>query len=134
MSICIVDYGLGNIASIVNSIKHLKYDTIVSCKLDDIESCSHIILPGVGSFKKAMELLNEKKLISILQEQVIIKKKPILGICLGMQLFATYSKENGYSKGLNWISGGVEELCTNEKSLPVPHIGWNDVVFDSKSN
>ena len=134
MSICIIDYGLGNISSIFNSIRHIKYDPIVSCKLDDIDSCSHIILPGVGSFKKAMELLNEKQLIPILEEQVIKKKKPILGICLGMQLFATYSKENGHSKGLNWISGGVEELDSNEKELPIPHIGWNEVIFNSRSN
>ena len=127
MSICIIDYGLGNIASIFNAMKYIGTDPIVSDDPAIIKNSSHLILPGVGSFKKGMQELQNRGLDEILNLEVINNKKPILGICLGMQFFATTSSEGGVNKGLNWIEGDVIRINNNLINLRVPHIGWNDV-------
>ena len=101
MTICIIDYGLGNIASIYNSLELLNQKVIVSSNEKDIKNSTHIILPGVGSFERGMNELYKRDLINILNEQVINNKKPVLGICLGMQLFATQGEEGGVFSGLN---------------------------------
>ena len=105
---CIIDYGIGNIASIYNGIHSTGNDVIVSSDSEKISNSTHLILPGVGSFQKGMEGIESKGLIKILNDQVLLEKKPILGICLGMQLFASYGLEDGYCKGLDWIKGKVE--------------------------
>mgnify|MGYP006088829685 CR=1 FL=1 len=127
MSICIIDYGLGNIASIFNAVKYIGAEPIVSHDPAIIKNSSHLILPGVGSFKKGMQELQDRGLDEILNLEVINNKKPILGICLGMQFFATTSSEGGVNKGLNWIEGDVIRINNNLTNLRVPHIGWNDV-------
>jgi len=132
MKIVIIDYGMGNIKSIISALKYIGVDEIVvSNKLSDISSADKIILPGVGSFARAMENIKKLNLDIYLKEAVIIEKKPILGICLGMQLMGISSEEEGLSNGLGFISGKVIKF--NLKGLKVPHIGFNQVVFRNDS-
>tara|TARA_B100001123_G_C15306006_1_gene1022712 strand:- start:209 stop:829 length:621 start_codon:yes stop_codon:yes gene_type:complete len=131
--VCIIDYGIGNIASIHNGILSTGNDVVVSSDPKKISNSSHLILPGVGSFQKGMEGILSRGLAEILNEQVINKKKPILGICLGMQLFASHSFEDGHHKGLNWINGKVEKIDKDLKNIKVPHMGWNEVKSQNKS-
>jgi glutamine amidotransferase len=131
-SIVIIDYGVGNTQSVSNAIKYLGYKKLkISCDFNDIENADALVLPGVGAFEEAIENLKKRNLIEILNNQVIEMKKPILGICVGMQLLATFSEENGMHKGLNWISGGVKKLNLS-KEFVVPHVGWNDIIIKSK--
>ena len=121
MNVVLIDYGVGNILSIKRSIKIDKLT--ITDKIDAIESASHIILPGVGSFKSAVELLKKKNLYNYLKN--ISKKKKILGICLGMQLLFTQSNEGGFiTEGLNLIKGNVKKIVTQDSKYKVPNIGW----------
>lgn len=121
--IAIIDYGMGNLASVQKALTFLSEDSVITNDKKVIQSASTILLPGVGAFEQGMINLKKHNLIEILTEEVIEKKKPFLGICLGMQLIM----ENGYEpipcKGLGWIKGDVELINNNE--LPVPHLGWN---------
>ena len=112
--ICIIDYGLGNVASIYNAVEYLDRNVKLSRNPDDIKKATHLILPGVGSYKTGMDNLFKYDLVEILNSQVITKKKPFLGICLGMQLLSTSSTEGGPQKGLNWINGEVGEQSEDD--------------------
>jgi len=101
--ICIIDYKMGNLFSIQKKLKQLGVDAMISDKADDITTASKIILPGIGHFGKAMEQLNELGLVEVLNEQVLDKKKPILGICLGMQLMTSTSEESDKA-GTGWFA------------------------------
>ncbi len=126
MNIVIVDYGMGNIKSIISALKYLGLeDIIVSNNLSDIELANKLILPGVGSFSKAMKNLKELNLDTILYDAVIKKKKPILGICLGMQLMGQDSEEDGFTEGLKFINSNTVKF--NVDNLKVPHVGFNQV-------
>ncbi|PWR70100.1 imidazole glycerol phosphate synthase subunit HisH [Methanospirillum stamsii] len=126
--ILIIDIGMGNIGSILNMIKYLNFTANISRNKEDILSAEKIILPGVGSFDNAMKRLHEYDLISALNEQVIHKRKPILGICLGIQLFARKSEE-GKEKGLGWLDAEtIRFKLDSEGSLKVPHMGWNTAL------
>ena len=131
--VCIIDYGLGNLASIYNATKTLYSDVKISNSPTDILNASHLILPGVGSFKSGIEGLQKFNLMKILNEEVIKKKKKFLGICLGMQLILTESFEGGVFKGLNWINGKVLKISKKDNVM-IPHMGWNDVKFSSSSS
>lgn len=132
MKIIIIDYGIGNIKSIINSLRYLKIDNIiVSNKKEDITLSDKIILPGVGSFGNAIKSIQKFKIDEHLQEAVLINKKPILGICLGMQLMNTSSEEDGFHNGLNFISGNIEKFKT--QNLKIPHVGFNQINFNSNS-
>ena len=132
LKVVIVDYGVGNTHSVANAIKVLGYQVEISKEVDKIRNAHALILPGVGAFEKAINNLREHNLDEILSEEVLIKAKPILGICLGMQMMATISEENGLHKGLNWIPGKVVKLAP-ENNLPVPHVGWNNLeIRDGK--
>ena len=133
VKVCIVDYGIGNIASIYNGALSSGHDVIVSSDPEKISKSSHLILPGVGSFQKGMEGIMSRGLIKILNDQVLFKKKPVLGICLGMQLFASRGFEDGDHKGLNWIKGKVEKIDKDLNNIKVPHMGWNEVKCKNKS-
>lgn len=122
----IVDYGMGNLKSVENALRFLGCTTIVSSKPSDILRADAIILPGVGAFGQAMHNLKEMDLIAPLHTQVMDKKKPFLGICLGMQLIALDSEEGGLHKGFGWVSGNVRKLKVS-KDYRLPHIGWNDI-------
>ena len=131
--ICIIDYGLGNVASIYNAVEYLDRNVKLSRNPDDIKKATHLILPGVGSYKSGMDNLFKYDLVEILNSQVITKKKPFLGICLGMQLLSTSSTEGGPQKGLNWINGEVIKIISNDKNIKVPHMGWNSVKHTNNS-
>ena len=128
LTIVIIDYGIGNTHSVSNAIKYLGYkNLIISDDEKKIQKADALILPGVGAFEECISNLKNRKLDIILNEAVIINKKPILGICVGMQLLATCSEENGIHNGLDWIKGAVKKIIA-PKPLAVPHVGWNDVI------
>ena len=132
MKVVIIDYGIGNINSIIGALKKLKINYEFSNNSKIIEKAEKIILPGVGSFFHGMKNLNKYNLISILNNQVIQNKKPILGICLGMQLFCKSSEENNTKiKGLGWINARVKRFPRECKILP--HMGWNIVTTKNDS-
>lgn len=127
--IVIVDYGMGNLNSIKKKLTRLKINPIVSSDSKEIQSADKIILPGVGHFAKAMSRLKDLNLIDVLNEEVLIKTKPILGICLGMQLMAKKSEE-GNASGLGWIEADVVKFkVTDTLTYKVPHTGWNQIVI-----
>ncbi len=125
MNVVIVDYGMGNIHSVYRKLKKLKANVIVSSNYNDIQQAGGIILPGVGHFGRAMDQIVRLGLKGPLDEAVIEKKIPVLGICLGMQLMASYSEE-GQSQGLGWIEAEVKKLnIQDSKRYKIPHTGWN---------
>ena len=128
--ICLIDYGSGNIKSVYNVLKHLGHNALISNDKNDIKNCSHLILPGVGSFGSAMDKIATKVPIDCLENAVLNNGKPFLGICVGMQVLADEGNEFSKFKGLGWIGGTVNKLKSGE--LTVPHVGWNDI--DIKNN
>jgi glutamine amidotransferase len=132
MKIVIVNYGMGNIKSIVSALKYLGLENIIlSNTQEDISSADKLILPGVGSFAKAMQNIKSLNLDTILHKEVVGNKKPILGICLGMQLMALSSDEDGISDGLGFIQANVKRF--DIENLKVPHVGFNQVRFNNYS-
>lgn len=122
--IVIIDYGVGNVRSVANALAWLGYDFIVSRDQRDIRQASSLILPGVGAFAEGMNNLQKFNLIGPLNEAVQVKQKPLLGICLGMQLLADSSEEGGIHRGLGWIKGQVVKFL-EAKTPRIPHVGWN---------
>ena len=127
-NVVIVDYGMGNILSVANAIKQLGYQPHISSAQDDIAAADAIILPGVGAFGEAVAKLNDSGLAELLFENVITKRKPFMGICLGLQLLAKSSTEGGLHMGFGWFDAKVERLADGNGDR-VPHVGWNDVHF-----
>ena len=133
-NISIIDYGMGNTHSLMNSLRAIGFSNItLTFSEQEIAESDCIILPGVGAFGDAMKNLASRGLISILEEQVIKKKKPILGICLGMQLLFDASNELGKNNGLGWIPGNIEKMEPG-KGCRIPHVGWNNLKFTNSSN
>ena len=126
--VTIIDYRHGNLSSVKNAFLREGCNVKISHRKSDIQSSSHIILPGVGSFSSGMDVLKESGLDEILHEEVVINQKPILGICLGMQLFCESSEEGleGHNKGFGWIHGKVKKL--NNSKDKIPHMGWNTLT------
>ena len=122
--IIIIDIGIGNIQSVSNAVQYNNCNCIVSNKKQDIINSSGIILPGVGAFNLAMDRLKEYGIIDTLKQEVITKHKPILGICLGMQMLFDSSTENYFHNGLGFIKGTVEKI---EENVKLPHVGWNNL-------
>ena len=140
MLLTVVDYGVGNLRSIAKSIEkansdnNLNYSVKVSSDIDDVEKSDKIVLPGQGSFKACKAGIdNIKGLQTELNESVLIKKKPIYGICAGMQLFATRGHEERTTQGLNWIPGEVNKLNLGSSKLKIPHMGWNELKIKNSS-
>lgn len=127
--ITIIDYGLGNIQAFVNMYKRLNVDVRVARSSADLAGATRLILPGVGAFDHAMELLQQSGMRQTLDELVLTQRLPVLGICVGMQILANGSDE-GQLPGLGWIQGRVHALASQAavNSLPLPHMGWNDVA------
>ena len=125
--VVIIDYGMGNLNSIHKKIRSFKITPIISCNESEIRKADKIILPGVGHFSKAINNLKILGIIDILNELVLIKQKPIFGICLGMQLM-TEKSEEGNIEGLGWVRGEVVRFnINNKKTYKIPHIGWNKI-------
>ena len=140
MLLTVVDYGVGNLRSIAKSIEkanldnNLKYSVKVSSDVHDVKKSDKIVLPGQGSFKGCkFGIDNIKGLQAELNESVLIKKKPIYGICAGMQLFATKGHEEETTLGLNWIPGEVNKLDLSPSKLKIPHMGWNELKIKNNS-
>jgi glutamine amidotransferase len=127
----IVNYGCGNLFSVENAIKKITSDYLVSSDKDELSKCDKLILPGVGSYKVAMDNIIELGLLDFLKEQCN-SGKSILGICLGMQLLLDKSYEGGETYGLGIVGGEVVEF-TSTKEFRVPHIGWNDITYSNPS-
>lgn len=122
--VAIIEYGMGNVASVQKALRFLNVESIVTTDFEVINQSKYIILPGVGSFRQAMENLEQRNLITFLKDKVA-EGKPFLGICLGMQLLAEKGYEDGLTEGLGFIEGEVIRIP--ESNLPVPHIGWNNI-------
>lgn len=124
----VVDYGLGNVQAFLTLFKRLGFETVRAKTAADLTGASKIILPGVGAFDHAIELLDQSGMRPSLETLVLQDKVPVLGICVGMQILASSSDE-GQLPGLGWVPGKVRAFCANEQSasLPLPHMGWNDV-------
>lgn len=123
--VVIVNYGLGNLGSILNMLKYIGVnDAIISDSPEDIINADKLILPGVGAFDAGMQKINTSGLLPTLNEAVLVKKIPVLGICLGMQLM-TQSSEEGQLKGLGWIDAEVKKFQLNQSDFKIPHMGWN---------
>lgn len=124
MKICIIDYGMGNLHSVNKAFRRLQTGVTVSSDPRDIERADKLVLPGVGHFSKGMDNLNKLGLIGVLNYQVIERKKPVLGICLGMQLMTQYSEE-GACRGLAWVPALTKRFP--DVGIRIPHIGWNNI-------
>ena len=129
--IIIVNYGMGNLFSIRKVMERIGFSCKMSDSYHDIKNACKIILPGVGHFGKAMSNLRQANLVDELNEAVLVKKTPVLGICLGMQLMASHSEE-GDACGLNWFDAKVTRFrIENKEMYKVPHIGWNTITHET---
>lgn len=139
--IAIIDYKMGNLHSVSKAIEFVGGDVIVTNDAKEIEAADKIVLPGAGAFGEGMDRLRELGLIDVLQQEVVKRGKPFLGICLGMQLAAEVGEEHGEHTGLGWIDARVvrfdfRDLDSRSRSgmtLKVPHMGWDDVTFTKES-
>ena len=133
-TLAIVDYGMGNLNSVKKKLDRLKTTASITSNPKDIIKADKIILVGVGHFAKAMKNIKELNLLDTLNEVAIIKKKPVLGICLGMQLMANDSEE-GNSEGLGWLDANVRKMQVDDTlKFKIPHTGWNKITHVKKSH
>ena len=137
MNVTIVDYQSGNISSVINSFTEVakgKINLEVTSDINKINSCDKIVLPGQGSFKSCVNSLSRiSGLIDTLKEFAITNKKPLLGICVGLQMFADIGYEEAETKGLGWISGKVSKIDNQKGKYKLPHIGWNEIEIKKES-
>lgn len=132
--VAIVDYGLGNVGSVRNALTRLGARVVVTNEHSELRQADGLILPGVGAFGDGMQKLRDLKLDKVLSQLVLEEHKPILGICLGMQLMASIGLEHGEHPGLGWFDATVARLPVEQFGLKIPHVGWNNVnvVRDGK--
>src|SRR3990172_5359769 len=124
--IAIVDYGVGNLGSILNMFRKIGIEAVVTADPSGIEKAEKLILPGVGAFDTAMKNIRDLKLLDVLNQKVIVDKTPVIGLCLGMQIL-TESSEEGKMPGLGWVKGKTIRFRFEESrnDLKIPHMGWN---------
>ena len=122
--IAIIDYGVGNLGSVLNAFKYLGYDALVTSNKEEILNADKVVLPGVGAFKDAMDAFREKGFVDVINK-VIENNKPILGICVGMQMLFEYSYEYGKHEGLGIFKGNIIKF--DDSNYKVPQIGWNQI-------
>ncbi|WP_060825400.1 imidazole glycerol phosphate synthase subunit HisH [Sulfurospirillum cavolei] len=125
--IAILDYGIGNLKSIHNMFKKIGIDAVITSDIHEIQNADKYLLPGVGSFDYAIMRLKNASFFDVLEKEVLEVKKPVLGICLGMQLL-TQRSEEGKEQGLGWIDAQTIRFDLDDKSLAIPHMGWNKVI------
>lgn len=130
--ITIVDYGMGNLGSVFNMFKKIGVASKITSDLEEIKTATKLLLPGVGSFDKAMQRINTSKIKEVLDYKVLTEQTPILGICLGMQLL-TNSSEEGIEKGLGYINASAKKFSFEDNKMKIPHMGWNLVHKSTKS-
>ena len=137
MNVTIVDYKSGNISSVINSFKEVAQNKVkieVTSDVSKIKSTDKVVLPGQGSFKSCVDALQSiKGLVDCLNEFVMNKKKPLLGICVGLQMFADVGYEESETKGLGWISGKVTKIDNQNGKYKLPHIGWKQINIVKES-
>ena len=137
MNVTIVDYQSGNISSVINSFTEVakgKVNLEVTSDIKKIQVSDKIVLPGQGSFKSCVDSLNKiNELVDTLKEFAITNKKPLLGICVGLQMFADVGYEEEKTKGLGWISGKVSKISNQGGKFKLPHIGWNEIEIQKES-
>ena len=133
MTVGIVDYGMGNVFSVKNTMDYLGSNCEICSDPLDLKKYEKIILPGVGSFSDCIKNLERKKFIHQLNNLVVKEKKPILGICLGMQIMATLGYEGGESKGLGWFDAEVKLIEVKNKKIKIPNIGWEEIKKNKNS-
>lgn len=133
--ITIINYGLGNLNSVANMIRHVGGKCVLTGSPSEIAQAEKLVLPGVGSFDAGMEALRSSNILPALNEAVLSRQIPILGICLGMQLM-TRKSEEGSLPGLGWIDGEVKRFCipdSGKERFKVPHMGWNSIRISRKN-
>jgi len=137
MKVTIVDYNSGNISSVINSFNEVAKDKVnieVTSDLNKIKLSDKLVLPGQGSFKSCIEALNDiEGLVETLNEFAVTNKKPLIGICVGLQMFADVGYEEIETKGLGWISGKVSKIDNQNGKYKLPHIGWNQIEIVKQS-
>lgn len=126
----IIDYGMGNLFSVHNAVQKLGYDVLISSDPATLEQCQKLILPGVGAFGDMMKNIKESQLDAFIENWVRKEKKPLLGICLGMQSFFESSEENGIHEGFGFLKGQI--VFMKDQKVRVPHIGWNDLIKENE--
>ena len=130
--ITIVDYGMGNLGSVLNMFRKIGVASKITSDLEEIKTATRLLLPGVGSFDKAMERISTSGIKEVLDQKVLVEETPILGICLGMQLLTNNSAE-GIEKGLGYINASTKKFSFQDKKIKVPHMGWNLVEKSTSS-
>ena len=126
--LAIIDYGVGNLHSVYKKMQQLKADVFVTANPKEIRGADKIILPGIGNFGRGIQNLKSFELLDVLAEEVLVCKKPVLGICLGLQLMALSSEEAPEEKGLGWLDGTVVRFHASDTThIRIPHIGWNQL-------
>ena len=130
--ITVIDYGMGNLGSVINMFKKIGVVSKITSDLEDIKTATKLLLPGVGSFDKAMQRINDSGIKEVLDYKVLKEETPILGVCLGMQLL-TNNSEEGIEKGLGYINASTKKFSFQDKKMKVPHMGWNLVEKSTSS-
>jgi glutamine amidotransferase len=129
--VAVIDYGMGNVRSVVNAVEYCGHNAVLTADPLEIEAAERIILPGDGAFGDAMAQLESTDLVGILQREVLERAKPFLGICVGMQILATSSGEHMLSgtphPGRGWFAADIVQISPDDRALKVPHMGWNEV-------
>lgn len=131
IKVCILNYGCGNVRSVYNMLAGFAKNVVISNEAPVIKSATHIVLPGVGAFGSSMTKVKSRIPLDVLEQEVFKRKKPFLGICVGMQILAEKGYEFGEHKGLGWIPGEAVKL--NAGGLRLPHIGWNNIKIKVSS-
>ena len=124
--IVIINYGMGNLRSVQKAFERIRVPAAISSNLSEIENAEKLVLPGVGHFERGIGNIKDRGLFELLNEQVQDKKKPILGICLGMQLMTEFSEE-GNCNGFGWLKARTQKFSFQDNGLKIPHMGWNNL-------